>query len=455
MNRDSGQKDRIYRHFRHQGWYALLEVPVYHRRGYEQKPKVVTDIDVLGIRPSDDLTWEFIVGDCKTKKNESPANRVLWVRGLMEQFRATRALVLLKQDSGIERDHMLFAESHRVTLLEESGFDAFDRCINYPAGSKEFPESCDTLKSIREGVPRQYVTLAPLAEFMNRDAWNEGDLISVMRKSIGAGRGVRREVNPAKVSQLGFIIEATSVFAVGLAACVGTIFHQYLLTNDGAALDHGLKVLIWGGRANYEQVAGLRKQLLEARNIPADVSGLALPEWPTFLQLVRSFLVAPKLAFTTPQLLRSVAIDLAEQKEPLTSYGVGDLMVLKLAMQTALYYVNACGFPSDAATQIKSIFHKRIGDLSGGSRAAEPMVVREPEDSLTPPNLPQIVGTIPPEPPVQGEHGQPVSLPLGVPNASIPNARSAASAKSARGKRRSASKSGGTEQQPLTPPPKP
>ncbi|MBK9649695.1 MAG: hypothetical protein IPO67_31845 [Deltaproteobacteria bacterium] len=447
MNKDAGQKDMLYRHFRCQGWYALLEVPVFYGRGYEHKPKLVTDVDVLGVRPSGDLSWEFVIGDCKTKKNESPANRVLWVRGLMEQVKAARAFVLLKQDGGIERDHMLFADSHRVTLIEEAGLETFDRCVIHPTGSKGFPEPSDALKYIREEVPRQYLTLAPLADFINRDAWNEGDLITMMRKSLGIGRAVRREVNPAKANQLAFIVEAASVFAVGLASCVGTIFHQYLLTNDGSALDDGLKVLIWGGRENYEHIAGLRKQLLEAKNIQADDGGLALPEWPAFLQLVRSFLAAPKLAFRAPQLLRSIAIDLVVKQEPLTFYGNRDLMLLKLAMNTALYYVNACGFPPDAATQIKAIFHKRMGDVALSSQVPLPQVVREAEGPPYSASAPRT--TAPTVPPLTvGAHPDPAgSPPLLVPTAPVLTDSALKAPKKGGGKNRSASKTGGTENQ--------
>jgi hypothetical protein len=193
----------------------------------------------------------------------------------------------------------------------------------------------------------------------------------MMRKCVGAARTVRREVDPARTDHLAFILEAASVFGVGFAACVGTIFHQYLLTNNASELDEGLKVLIWGGRENYEHLSSLRRQYLEARGITTDEGGLALPEWQQFVHITRSFLAAPKLAFRMPQLLRSLAIDLITNNQtPLAAYGARDLMLIKLSMNAATYFASASGFPPDTNSCIKAVFHRRMAELTAGSSSS-------------------------------------------------------------------------------------
>lgn len=315
----------------------------------------------------------------------------------MGQFGAVRAVVLLKQDNGIERDHMLFAHVHGVTLIEERMFSSFDRCLIYPGGSQDFPEPANTLLDLRERVPAQYPTLAPLAEYINKEAWNERDLMAMMRKCLGAARLVRREVDPAKVDHLAFVLEAAGVFSVGLAACVGTIFHQHLLTNNPVELDDGLKILIWGGRENYEHLDGLRKQYIEAKAGNTEDGGLTLPEWNQFLQLVRSFLAAPKLTFQVPQLLRHLAVDLISRNQnSLQTYGPADLMLLKLSMNAASYFAAAAGFPPDATARIKAAFHARMATLTG---ATTPSISAHPSaPPSAPPPAPLPVG--PPNSPV-------------------------------------------------------
>jgi hypothetical protein len=97
--KDAGQKDLLYRHFRAQGWFPVVEVAVAPRGGVADKEKLITDIDVFALRPTADLTWEGVVGDCKPKRNESASSRALWVRGLMQYVNATRGYMLLKRET--------------------------------------------------------------------------------------------------------------------------------------------------------------------------------------------------------------------------------------------------------------------------------------------------------------------------------------------------------------------
>ncbi len=136
MIRDRLQKEMLYKHFRAQGWLAQIEVPVVATVGISRKAPPITDIDVLGICPSmSDLRWYYVVGDCKTRKAESPINRVLWARGLREAIGASSAVVLLQRQAGtgIQRDHKLVADEHNILLIEEREFTVYDRAVVYPA----------------------------------------------------------------------------------------------------------------------------------------------------------------------------------------------------------------------------------------------------------------------------------------------------------------------------------
>src|ERR1700733_6394334 len=112
MIKDRHQKEMLYKHFRAQGWMAQVEVPIIAAHGVSKSAPVVTDVDVLGFCPSPDLKWRLIIGDCKTRRKESPVNRVLWVRGLQDSMGAASSIVLLQRDefSAIERDHKQFAD---------------------------------------------------------------------------------------------------------------------------------------------------------------------------------------------------------------------------------------------------------------------------------------------------------------------------------------------------------
>jgi hypothetical protein len=88
---------------------------------------------------------------------------------------------------------------------------------------------------------------------------------------------------------------------------VGIIFKQYFKPSTQGQLDESLKYLLWGGRSQYDFVARLRNELIAAKRTQA--TPLALPEWERFMQLVRSLLEYPALAFSLPILFRNAAIN--------------------------------------------------------------------------------------------------------------------------------------------------
>lgn len=370
--KDAEQKERLYKHFRALGFYALVEIPVYYRSGLGKSPKYITDIDVLGIQPTLDLRWEYVIGDCKTKKDESPVNRVLWAHGLMQQLSASRGIVILKRERGraIEDDHKLFANTHRISLIDEAEFEQYDRAILFPHGSLNFAETAFQLSKIREELPRRYTRLTNYLSYLNGPAWTEGDHMTLLRRVLGKALEIRGELDPAKDEHLSLVLESAGVFAVALASCVGAIFHQTLQPERAETLDYLLKALIWGGREQYDHLSSLRKRLLEANQGGLDDTDLCLPEWGSFLNLVRTMLDAPRLAFEVPQVLRTAAIDLIEGRPFLsTLLSIYDnpsnqiMMLVKFSMLTAIYFAQATQLPPEGKYRIKEIFLKRQSAL--------------------------------------------------------------------------------------------
>jgi hypothetical protein len=367
---DAGQKELLYRHFRARGWYSLIEVPVYNRGGASHARYLITDVDVLALRATPELRWELIIGDCKTRKGESPANRSLWVRALMDQFGAAHGILLLRREKRpIELDHRLQAYSLGVTLLDEGDFAEYDRAMIYPAGSASFSESVAALHEIRIGVPTRFPAWRPFAEYMNMRAWNERDHFAMLRSSVGAAMAVRKEVDPSRNEHLALLLEGAGTFAVALATCIGVVFHQYLQPNERATLEEALRALIWGGRDRFEYVSNLWKRLGEAKGLPEEAREVSMPDWPAFLQLVRSHLDGPHFAFQVPQLFRVGALDLI-QNVPFLSRArqPWDPMLLKLGMLTAVYYAQAGGFPPEAKARLRELFVQRMSvDARAGS----------------------------------------------------------------------------------------
>ncbi len=361
--KDITQKDTLARHFAARGWYVQTEVPVFHKGGVQEHEKLITDVDVLALRPSPDLRWEAVLGDCKTLRAQSPANRVIWLRGLMQHFSATAGLVILRRRVPIDLDHKLLAASLGITLLDEAQFPSYDRALVYPEGSAAYPLSILDLNRLG-ALPAQFPHFSPLCSYLYGYAWNEITYIEVLRKVLGHVQAIAKEIDPSRPEHIALLAESAAVFSVGLADCVGKVFTHYLQPSSLTELDDALKIVIWGGRSQYNFIAKLRADLMAAKNIQPSQSGpLALPAWSPFTQLVRNMLEAPQAAFRIPQLLRSAALDIISGQPFLQQAGRAQLLPLKFAMLSYEYLCNATGVPAQARAAVADMFIKAQSDV--------------------------------------------------------------------------------------------
>ena len=366
--KDLQQKDRLFRHFSAQRWYTLLEVPVFFGEGQHGAEKLITDIDVLALRPGNDLRWELVCGDCKTLKNQSPGNRVLWMKVVMDHFAASSGIIILQRNKGneFEPDHKLFASSLGITLLDEREFQRYDAALNFPGGTAGFAYGAEDVARLREPATR-FPKLEQYVQYVSGAAWNQQDFMLMLRTTLGEGKAIAREIDPRRPEHLALVFEGAAVFAVAAAACAGRVFNQYLLPETESILDHALKAIIWGGQGQYEFVARLRTELLRAKGMSEEEgNALALPRWADFAQLVRSLLEHPRLGFQAPHILRCAALDFVIGRNALGQYGQEDLALLKYSMLVAKYYCRACELPSEVAEILVSVLAKRQSEIVHG-----------------------------------------------------------------------------------------
>lgn len=363
MIKDFLQKDMLVRHFAAQNWYYQIETPVFHKGGVHERKKFITDIDVLALRPSADLRWEVVLGDCKTLKGQSPANRVLWLRGLMDYYSATSGIIILQRKQAIEADHKLFASSLGIRIIDEDEFQVYDKAVIYPEGSARYPLAAEDITKLYS-LPERYRTLHDFCAYIYADAWNEHNRLELLRRVLGEAISISREIDPAKPEHLALVLDAIGVFSVGLAECVGKIFSQYLQPNSLSLLDEALKIVIWGGRSQYDFAVKVRQELASAKGKQFDQSSsLSLPAWDGFLHLVRTMLDYPQLSFYLPQLMRQAALDTYNNRNFLQYTSNSDLLLLKYAMLVTSYFCKAAKFPTQTRDMLEGKFIRKQSDL--------------------------------------------------------------------------------------------
>lgn len=68
MMKDRYQKQKLLQYFLSRNWYPQMEVEIFWTESLSAKPKMITDIDVLALAPSQNGVMRPIIGDCKTLK---------------------------------------------------------------------------------------------------------------------------------------------------------------------------------------------------------------------------------------------------------------------------------------------------------------------------------------------------------------------------------------------------
>jgi hypothetical protein len=79
-----------------EGYWSPIEVELsnYEDLGNTLKRRSLTDLDVLGIKFDRLFNRTCVVGDCKSGRNVSDANRLFWLRGVKDYFGADLAYYL-------------------------------------------------------------------------------------------------------------------------------------------------------------------------------------------------------------------------------------------------------------------------------------------------------------------------------------------------------------------------
>jgi len=119
-----------------QGYWCPIEVELSH---YESaatglKRTSLTDLDVLGVAFDKLFTAHRVVGDCKTGKNVSDANRLFWLRGVMDYFGANQAYFLRPS---IDHHARAIAPKMGLRVLDEADLAALEKTLD--AGSVKLP----------------------------------------------------------------------------------------------------------------------------------------------------------------------------------------------------------------------------------------------------------------------------------------------------------------------------
>lgn len=300
MIKDRFLKIKVIEYFVRRNWYPHMEVNVLSQTQISAAPKLVTDIDTLALAPEVTGKNQIILGDCKTLKGQSGITRALWMKGLMEYFGANKGLILLTKD--IEKEHQLTANTFDVQLFSDDDFNFYSHATaDYLTPLSSSLTNIDHWDSFME-IDKKFPRLKQLSEYARTNFWNDKISNSQVRSGLALLRGLKGELDPANKLHLSLVMHHYSLIAISLNQIISELFTRYVSLKTKDDLSNDLKIIIYGGIANYQYLNELRKKFSGNTALDKD---LALPEWDIFVELVR-------LAFENPMNFNVVPLYLKE-----------------------------------------------------------------------------------------------------------------------------------------------
>jgi len=346
MIKDRNLKIKLIEYFVRRFWYPHMEVNVLSQNQITHAPKLITDIDVLGLAPG--ITGEFqsIIGDCKTLKGQSPITRALWMKGLMDYFHSDKGIIILTKD--IEKEHQLTSNVLNVQIFSETDFDIYSKATaDYIIPINSALTKIDNWDLFME-IDKRFPKLKPLSDFARTDFWNEKSSNYQIRSGLFVLKSLKGEVNPANNLHLSLVLNHYSLIAIGLNEIVIRLFSRYISLRSKDDLSNDLKVIIYGGIENYEFLNELRKRF--SGTTPTEKE-LSLPEWDAFVELVRLAFENPVNFNTLPLYLKELSFCYLTEKPESYNYAkiiIGrDKFTSNFALRLSEYLNKACGLPPE------------------------------------------------------------------------------------------------------------
>lgn len=171
-----------------QGYHCPLEVALSHFENQDTKQTLkkdlLTDIDVLGIRFEADLRQTIIIADCKSGK-VSEANRVFWLRGIMDFFQAQEGIFVKPQAHAQTR---AIAPKLGIRILDEKGLQILEKNLgldssHFLEGELVLYNKMEKLWGIRleekQGLSQNQQDLKSIYSYLQYNYWMIDDYVNI------------------------------------------------------------------------------------------------------------------------------------------------------------------------------------------------------------------------------------------------------------------------------------
>ncbi len=352
-------KLRLRRLFFSQGYWSPIEVELSHYEnlgiGAGMKRRSLTDLDVLGIKFDPLFTQHRVVADCKSGKNVSDANRLFWLRGVMDYFGADQAyFVRSAMDSHIRA----IAPKMRLRALNDAELSSLEKAAGadgfpLPLADIGFYQSVRNLWGIQvpsgAKITAEQVRLKKVYSYLSYTYWYIESYRNLLTL-VGHFESIAELLDPADERHVLLGYTGAERFAHCLLEAA-----QYVLSMGASDIPQYGRIYLYGGPLALKDKERLFGLLQKATGFEEQLD----PPWlPNVTELLGRFLSHPGGAADILRHLEAVflfCVRLGNAALPELTPGVENTAALVLAKDAATTFAKAAGIPEGLYAAMKSL----------------------------------------------------------------------------------------------------
>lgn len=351
-DKDAEFKLRTARYLWHMGYVCPTEVAVSGNeiRAGALKRYNVTDIDVVGIKFEDDLTWHSVVADCKSGKSNSGVNRLFWLRGIMDFFKADHGYLV---QPSIGREAREVALRLSISLLDNENLrrSELDKRLAEDGRSYFALEAYDAEKQLaglrlpKGSTPNEEQKLVQLlGGYLSYTYWFQEEYRNIqhlIRMVTDASKPINELTDRRRAKVLAY--RALTLWSISVLKMVG-----YVIATRSGEIHNEVRRYIFGGSANAAERGRLMHIFADLTKQPLALEPAYYPE---LLELTSRLIRYSQFAKNVPRYsdlvyAENVICQRTESIEAILTRKF-DLDTLKLTKDVAEFICKATGLDKD------------------------------------------------------------------------------------------------------------
>lgn len=357
-DKDNKAKEAALKYCVSSGTVPFLEVDVQTGLEFSAAPKLLTDIDVLGVHIRDDGTHSRTIFDCKS--TGGPAfSRALWLSGLMTFVGVDEGMILMGKPA--ERAHMLAARKLNVRLFGSNSFERYALASDPEFGAlKSYPGTLENWLRLFDAFPKN-PAIGGIYRAVQQEVPLTQDPARSFRRLISRVLEFKGELNPDKPLHMATFVELVTSTSMLLGMIVGQLRNLIDLSDGEKEFTTVLRYYLWGG---HDGVATLRRmyELMGAAERESEAE-TSLVAWPQLVQLTRGLLEAPTLIRNSTIALRELSLRYVADVDTAADQRAGMLFSTPRARQFAKRIGGYTGAVMKLSPEFSERMDKQIDEL--------------------------------------------------------------------------------------------